>query len=40
MKIFGSNKRGNAEAKAMAIEHCQRVLPHYVEVLRLNVNDQ
>jgi len=43
MKIFGSNKHGNAEAKAMAIEYCHRMirlLPHYVEALRLNVNEQ
>jgi len=42
-KYFSSNKCSDAEAKAMAIAHCQRIirpLPHYVEALRLNVNDQ
>jgi len=35
-KYFSSNKYGIAEAWAMAIEHCQRMirsLPHYVEAL-------
>jgi len=38
-KFFSKNKYGNAEAKAMAVEQCQRMirlLPHYVEALRLN----
>jgi len=42
-KYFSSNKHCNAEAKATATEHCQRIirsLPHYVEALQLNVDDQ
>jgi len=38
-KSFGSKKYGDAEAWAMAIEHCQmmiRSLPHYVEALPLD----
>jgi len=42
-KYFSLNKHNNAEACTMAIEHCQRIirsLPHYVEALQLNVDDQ
>jgi len=38
-KWYSSNKYGNAIAKAMAIEHCQRMirsLPHFREALRLD----
>jgi len=38
-KYFSTNKHGNAEAQAMAIEHCQKMiwsLPHYVNALCLD----
>jgi len=42
-KGFSSKKCGNAEAQAMAIKHCQRMiwsLPHYREALQLNAKAQ
>jgi len=42
-KFFSKNKYGYAEARAMDIEYRLRMislLPHYVEALRLNVDDQ
>jgi len=38
-RCFSSKKHGNEGAKAMAIEHCQRMireLPHYREALQLD----
>jgi len=38
-KSYSSKKYGNAEAQAMAIKHCQRMiwsLPHYVNALCLD----